>query len=203
MMLPRDVHASEFVNRLLLRRWDREAWRNQSLERPCVQNEGVVSAYLSEIAGERAVTFEFKVTLDNLLTFVGLLFVAWQMRDATRQRKLETQIRLYDINRELISMGFEKPELFEVLNDAKKVNPTIERRYLQLWLNLLALIFTFHEAGGFKADYRECCEQDLRDTITMPNMRRHWLRYGKYYPASFRKSVDEILREAGQQGTEK
>ena len=66
---------------------------------------------------------ELKVTLDSLLTFAGLVFVAWQMRDANKQSKLESQIRLYDINRELISLGFSKPELFEVLKDEKRPIP--------------------------------------------------------------------------------
>ena len=79
--------------------------------------------------------FELKVTLDNLLTFAGLLFVAWQMRDANKQSKLESQIRLQDVNRELVSLGFSRPELFEVLKDGKNVDPNAELYYLQLWLN--------------------------------------------------------------------
>ena len=131
------------------------------------------------------------------VSFAGLLFVAVQLRDGNRQRKLETQIHLYEINRELISLGFENPELFEVLKGRECVDPTIERRYLQLWLNLLSLIFTFQETGGFQRDYQECCDHDVRDMIRMPNMRRHWHQYGKYYPASFRNWVREILHDAG------
>ena len=79
---------------------------------------------------------ELKVTLDNLLTFVGLLFVAWQMRDGNQQRKIESEIRMYDINRELIAMGFDKPELFEILKDTNKGDSELERWYLQLWLRV-------------------------------------------------------------------
>jgi hypothetical protein len=140
---------------------------------------------------------ELKVTLDNLLTFAGLLFVAWQIRDANKQSKLESQIRLYDVNRELISMGFSKPELFEVLKDEKKVDPTLERRYLQLWLNQLSLIFSLKAAGALQKDYQESCERDLRDMFELASMRRHWRAFGKYYPASFQKAVDDILDEAG------
>lgn len=141
--------------------------------------------------------FELKVTLDNLLTFVGLLFVAWQMRDANRQRRLETQIRLYEVNRELIALGFSEPKLFAILNGAEGIDPVVERRYLQLWLNLLSLIFSFQQTGGFQKDYQDSCEHDLRDTIMLPNMCRHWQKYGKYYPASFRTWVSEILDDAG------
>jgi hypothetical protein len=140
---------------------------------------------------------ELKVTLDNLLTFVGLLFVTWQIREANKQSKLESQIRLYDINRELISLGFSKPELFEVLKDESKADPTLERWYLQLWLNQLSLFHSLKSAGVLESDYQESVEHDMRDMFGMPNMRRHWQTYGKYYPASFQESVNNILHEAG------
>jgi hypothetical protein len=139
---------------------------------------------------------EFKVTLDNLLTFVGLLFVAWQMRDGNNQRKIESQIRLQDINRELISLGFDHPELFEVLKDGGKADATLTRRYLQLWLNQLSLYFALKSAGTLQRDFEESCEQDFRDMFELPNMLDHWNRYGKYYTASFRKAVEAIRNEA-------
>ena len=144
---------------------------------------------------------ELKVTLDSLLTFAGLVFVAWQMRDANKQSKLESQIRLYDINRELISLGFSKPELFEVLKDEKKADPTMERWYLQLWLNQLSLFHSLKTAGVLQKDYQESVQHDLLDMFGMSNMRRHWQQFERFYPASFRRSVNEILHEAGHERT--
>src|SRR5580658_5768308 len=113
---------------------------------------------------------ELKVTLDNLLTFVGLLFVAWQMRDGNRQQKMDSHIRLYDINRELLSLGFSKPELFEILKeDGHKVDPTLMRRYLQLWLNQLCLVDAFKRSGVFEKDVGESFDTDLRDMMLLPN----------------------------------
>ena len=145
--------------------------------------------------------FEFKVTLDNLLTFAGLLFVAWQMRDANKQSKLESQIRLYDINRDLISLGFSKPELFKILKDEKGVDATLQRRYLQVWLNQLCLVDTFRRSGEFTKDVEESFETDIRDMMLLENMRRHWQTFGKYYPASFQESVNDILNKAGHVST--
>ena len=145
---------------------------------------------------------ELKVTLDNLLTFVGLLFVAWQMRDGNRQRKLESQIRLQDVNRELVSLGFSKPELFEVLKDGKNVDPNAELYYLQLWLNQFCLFDALSRNGGFKRDVRESLDVDFRDMMGMENMRRHWKKFGKFYPASFQRSVNDILDEAGHELTD-
>jgi len=145
--------------------------------------------------------FELKVTLDNLLLFVSVLIVAWQMRDATKQSKLESQIRLYDINRDLISLGFSKPELFEILKDEKGIDATLQRRYLQVWLNQLCLVDAFKRNGEFTKDVEESFETDIRDMMLLENMRHHWQAYGKYYPASFQESVNDILREAGHEST--
>ena len=60
----------------------------------------------------------------------GLLAVGWQLRDENRQEKIESQIRLQDMKRELISPGIDDPELFEVLKDSGKADPTLTRRYL-------------------------------------------------------------------------
>jgi hypothetical protein len=140
---------------------------------------------------------ELKVTLDNLLLLVSVLIVAWQVRDATKQRKLESQIRLYDINRDLISLGFSKPELFKILKDETGVDATVQRRYLQMWLNQLCLVDAFKRSGGFTKDVEESFETDIRDMMLLENMRDHWQAYGKYYPASFQESVNNILHEAG------
>jgi len=131
------------------------------------------------------------------VSFVGLLMVAVQLRDGNRQRQLESQIQLYDINRELISMGFSHPPLFRILEDGEGINPTLERRYLQLWLNQLALIQSFQASGGFRKDVEASFDADLREMVVMANMRLQWKRFGKYYPASFQRMVNDILDEAG------
>jgi hypothetical protein len=46
-------------------------------------------------------------------------------------------VKLYDINRELISFAISHPPLLNVLEDEKIANPLAEKRYLQLWLNQL------------------------------------------------------------------
>ncbi len=140
---------------------------------------------------------EFKLTLDNLLTFIGLAFVAWQIYESNHQRKLESQIRMHDINRELIAMGFSKPELFEILKDTDKAAPELERWYLQLWLNQLSMFYSLKTAGIMQKDYQESVQRDFHDMFQKSNMRRHWQAFGKYYPASFRKAVNAILDEAG------
>ena len=146
---------------------------------------------------------QWAATFSATISFLGLLLVVLQLREGNRQAKLESQIRLYDINRELITLGFSKPELFQILADAKNVDSTIERRYLQLWLNQLCLVDSFKRSGAFNKEVQEGFETDLRDMMQMENMRRHWHEFERYYPASFRKSVTEILDKAERKRTKK
>jgi len=143
--------------------------------------------------------WEWKITLDNLIAFAGLLFIGYQMRDGNKQQKMGSHIRLYAINRELIALGFSNPELFEILTDGKEINSTLARRYLQLWLNQLCLVDAFRRSGAFEKEVAESFETDLRDMLLLRNMRRHWNEFGKYYPASFQETVNAILHEAGYQ----
>lgn len=147
-------------------------------------------------------TDQFVAIFSVSISFFGLLLVVIQLHGSNQQRKLESQIHLYDLNRELLSLGFSNPQLFEVLTDAKGVNPTLEQRYLQLWLNLYSLVHAFGKSGVFHGDVEESFDVDFRDVLSMANMRRHWQRFGKYYPASFQKSVNDILDEAGFDRTE-
>ena len=131
------------------------------------------------------------------ISFLGLLLVAIQLRGSNRQSKLDSQIRLYDINRKLISLGFSHPQLFEILTDAQGIDPTLERRYLQLWLNQLSLVHSFEGSGVLQEEYQKSLYAELREMLAMCNVRRQWQKFGKSYPASFQKSVNDILGEAG------
>jgi hypothetical protein len=104
---------------------------------------------------------------------------------------------MHDINRELISTGFDKPELFEVFKDTKKVDPESERRYLQLWLNQLSMFHSMKEANALQKDFEESCARYLRDMFEKANMLRHWKNVGEFYPVSFQKAVNAIINETG------
>lgn len=145
---------------------------------------------------------QWLLAAQDLIALLGFLVIIIQLQDSNRQTKLESQIHIHEITRDLISLGFSNPQLFEVLKNSKHVDPTVQARYLQLWLNQLSLIHSFRQTGAFEKDVQDSFEADLRDIVRMPNMRRHWSIVEKYYPASFQKSVNEILHEAGQEQNE-
>lgn len=129
------------------------------------------------------------------ISFGSLLLVLLQWHGHIKQRRLESMIHVYDVNRQLISQGFDQPELFKILEDEPDTDPALTRRYLQLWLNQLALIHRIHTHGLFKREVQSSLVRDIKDFMAMSNMRRHWRLYGKYYPDSFRHFVKNVIRE--------
>ncbi|MDB6025853.1 MAG: hypothetical protein JWM68_2076 [Verrucomicrobiales bacterium] len=127
------------------------------------------------------------------MSFIGLLFVAVQLHHGIKQRESEALVKILDVNRELLSLGFVYPQLYTVLADAKGVDHAIEKHYLQLWLNQFALIHYYMKRSVVRGELRENLERDIFDMLRMHNMRKHWREFGTFYPSSFKKYVNGIL----------
>ena len=138
---------------------------------------------------------EFVPLVSVLISFVSVCLVVVQLRHYSVERNLESLIQVHETNRELLTLGFSNPELFEILMDSDNVNPVWEKRYLQLWLNQLSLIHAFQTRGIFREDLREALKRDIRDFMAQQNMRKHWRGNGHYYSASFRSFIEKILEE--------
>jgi hypothetical protein len=133
--------------------------------------------------------------ISALISGAGLVFVALQLRAGTRQRESESLVEIYDINRELLSLGFSHPKLFAVLDDSTTADSRWERYYLQLWFNQYALAHLYLTRSVFQGELKTSLTRDLADFISMGNAQRHWQRFGQFYPASFRAFVDDILKK--------
>lgn len=97
--------------------------------------------------------------------FVGLIFVGLQLRDSTRQRESESIVKLYDINRELLSLAFLHPSLFDVLEDKPIKDHLSEKRYLQLWLNQISLSHTFRRHAVVQPELQQEHTRTLTPTV--------------------------------------
>lgn len=131
-----------------------------------------------------------------LFSFISLLLVVLQLRQNTEQRRLESVLSIYDVNRHLIALGFENPELFKVLQDGTDIDPTMERRYLQLWLNQIAIIHFLESRGLIAPELGEGFNADIAGFLAMENMQRHWQRHKRLYPASLRAALDALIPTA-------
>lgn len=138
------------------------------------------------------------MSLDNYISlisatiaFAGLLLVGLQLKESTDQRRLESVLHFYGINRDIISLGFTNPELFQILH-GQKADPLVERHYLQLWFNQFALIHSFKNRKVFPVDLCESMERDIRYFMEEGNAQRHWQQNRVYYPAAFQTFIDHL-----------
>lgn len=130
-----------------------------------------------------------------ICSFIGLMFVALQIRDATRQRETESIVKLYDANRQLLSLGFEHPALLKILEDKKIADPVMQKRYLQMWLNQLSQMHLFQQRSVVHGELQDELRRNLEDFMSMDLMRKHWHEYGSFYPQSFQRYVNDILKK--------
>lgn len=140
--------------------------------------------------------FDYLPAVAFVLSFISISLVLMQLHDLMAQRKIDSQIRIDDINRQLITLGFSHPELFKVLH-GEEADPIVERHYLQLWFNQFYLIHSYQSRGLFPSDRRESLERDIRDFFMQDNMLRHWRHYRNYYPSSFQTFMDTLVEAKG------
>ena len=69
--------------------------------------------------------------------------------------------------------------------------------YLQLWLNQAALVHSFIHHKAFDQDVQESFKRDIHDVMNMDNMKAHWQKVEKYYPASFQEFIKKLQSKAG------
>jgi hypothetical protein len=151
---------------------------------------------LKTLGGTLGMTTDQYIALFSAtVSFVALIFVGVQIRAATRQRTSDSLVKILDVNRELITLGFSHPELFEILTGDKNPNPVKTQRYLQLWLNQFSLVFSYLQHSVLRGEAKDNLERDLSEFMTMPNMRKHWQKFGRLYPASFQSYINEILKK--------
>lgn len=145
------------------------------------------------------VHFDYVSATALVVSAISLSLVLAQLYDTIAQRKIDANIRISDINRELLTLGFNHPMLFDVLR-GEPTDPIVERRYLQLWFNQFLLIYTYQARGLFRSEHRESLGRDIRDFLRFQNVQRHWREFRQYYPASFQDFVNTLLPETDTAG---
>lgn len=136
--------------------------------------------------------FNYFAAVSMTVSFFSLMVVIVQLGELIKQRRAEAVGKIFDINRQLITLGFSNPELFGILHDEPGSDPRLERAYLQLWLNQIVQIFYTQQRGFLAADLRVSLEADARDLLKQENLQRHWRLCRQFYPASFQTYLDTL-----------
>src|SRR5437016_6124612 len=80
----------------------------------------------------------------SLATF---LFVVVQVRAYLRQLRFDSLSRILETNRELLVIGFEHPDLLSVLEGEPLQDSRRQKRYLQLWINQMNMMWIAQQNG--------------------------------------------------------
>ena len=137
---------------------------------------------------------EIIAVTSTAVSLASLLIVFWELRAGRKQKKATALIQVYDINRQLMSMGFDKPALFAAIGSDTREDE-IQRRYLQLWLNQIALIVELRNQRLFSSAQWESLETDIAYFVENPRFRRDWPKFRRFYPRHFQAFLDAKIAD--------
>lgn len=106
--------------------------------------------------------------------------------------------KIYDINRELIKIGFEEPVLFSVLREEAVDDIEAERKtkYIQLWINHLSVIWESYDNGFIREEQWISIKRDIIYTMALDSMQEHWRNVKAVYPDGFTQLIEQSIKAA-------
>lgn len=132
------------------------------------------------------------------VSLVGMFFVTRQVSLLNRQLRLDSSIKISDANREIVSLGFGKSELWKVLYDSTEIHDPKSaeerKRYLQLWFNHMHIIWKAHDLKLLDRHEWIACKADIIDFLRVKTLKTHWVEVRNFYPKPFQKFVDSHIR---------
>ena len=126
----------------------------------------------------------------------GITLTLVQLHLFRRQLKLEALIQIMDSNREIVSLGFEHPDLWRALDCQDRAvlaeEATTQRRYLQLWTNHMQVMWAAWRLGLVSGSEWQAYRLDLAEGLKSPALRAHWESVARYYPREFQRLVTRL-----------
>jgi hypothetical protein len=123
------------------------------------------------------------------LTFLQLLMFR-------RQLKLDALIRIMDSNRAIVSLGFDHPVVWAAMEEgtgaASGDESMAHRRYRQLWMNHMQIMWSAWRLGLVSGFEWEAYRQDMAEFLRARSLREHWGQVSRFYPRGFRRLVTEL-----------
>lgn len=121
---------------------------------------------------------------------VALASVAVQQHLTRQQSKAEAKARHCDRTQTLILTALNDPELLAIISGNSEENQKL-RRYLQLWLNHIELIY--RQRHFFERPHWKGTINDIRDFMVMPPIQEHWIRNRHFYAADFQSFMEKQI----------
>ena len=131
-----------------------------------------------------------------LVALGGILLALLQLRLLRRQLKLDALIKIMDSNREIVALGFEYPALWSALEDNTATvfaeEAQARRRYLQLWINHMQVMWGAWRLGLISGREWEAYRSDIAEFLRVEALREHWTRVARFYPKGFQRLVAKL-----------
>lgn len=137
-------------------------------------------------------------SLGGLVVALGsILLTLLQVRLLRRQLKLDALIKIMDSNREIVSLGFEHPVLWSAVDENSATvlagEAQIHRRYLQLWINHVQVVWEARRLGLVSRREWEAYRLDILELLRVQALREHWDKVAQFYPAGFQRLVAKLI----------
>ena len=119
------------------------------------------------------------------VSILAALFTGLQLHLFESQLKLEANSRIFDTTRELMSYGFQDSEFFQIFNGKAFSDLEKQRRYLQLWINHIFIIWDSANEGLISKSCWHAYTNDIKDFFSEHIIRSHWQEVKNSYPSKF------------------
>ena len=116
-----------------------------------------------------------------------------------RQLKLDALIRIMDSNRQIVALGFEHPVVWAALEGKAGAflaeEALAHRRYLQLWMNHMQIMWAAWQLGLVAGCEWEAYRLDMTESLRIKALQEHWARVAPFYPEGFRRLIADLSTE--------
>lgn len=120
-----------------------------------------------------------------VVAVLSAAFTFYQLRFFKSQVYLEANSRILENTKSLISMGFQDAELFNVFSGIPFANQEKQRRYLQLWVNHIFIVWTSATEGLLTDSCWQAYSRDNKEFFSLRSVREHWEMVKDHYSAEF------------------
>jgi hypothetical protein len=138
------------------------------------------------------------------VSVMSALYVYVQVKAYLRQQEMDFHVKLNEINKDLLKMGFEYPELLALLRGEEISDKDKQVRFIQMWVNQSLVMWMGKEHGIIDDGTWYSLRRDIATFINLPPMKAHWREVSAYYIPAFASFMNGLVREPpdGEGGTQ-
>lgn len=108
------------------------------------------------------------------------------------QLKVDADLRVAAVSRELFAMAFQDAELFNLFEDKPLLNKRKERHYVQMWFNHIQSMWNVHEHGLMSDAEWYSNMKDISVFFSLNIVKKYWEESKSFFPANFVQFITSL-----------